>query len=393
MPQLTRRHFLASMTLAGGVATLTGRAWAQQADRKIRMGVVGGNFGASWHWHEHPNCVVEAVSDLIPGRLANLQQRYQCQKTHDCLETLIRDDRIDAVAVFTGAPDHVRHCTAVMNAGKHVISAVPAALTLEGCEQLIEAKERNGVRYMMAETSWYRWPTITARNLHALGQFGEMKYSEGEYYHPLIGTESDNLLRVPGGREKSWRFGLPPMLYPTHSSGFLTGVTGERVVRVSSLGSRGARGGDIGFQENAYNNPFDSQASLMETDQGHIFRCNVMWGVWAHGERAQWFGTKLALFMDGWAGQPYFVNASDGSQVAINQDYWPGVPEAMRYDSGHGASHPFLTNEFIQAILEDREPVVSVYEAVALTAPGIVAYDSALRGGEQLKVPSFDPRK
>jgi hypothetical protein len=66
------------------------------------------------------------------------------------------------------------------------------------------------------------------------------------------------------------------------------------------------------------------------------------------------------------------------------------LPEAMRYDSGHGASHPFLTHEFIMAILEDREPAVSVYEALAITAPGIVAHESSLRGGEQLKIPSFD---
>jgi hypothetical protein len=33
---------------------------------------------------------------------------------------------------------------------------------------------------------------------------------------------------------------------------------------------------------------------------------------------------------------------------------------------------------------------VDVYEAVAFTAPGIVAHQSALKGGEQMKIPSFD---
>ena len=39
-------------------------------------------------------------------------------------------DDIDAVAVFTPVPDHARHCQLVMNAGKHVISAVPQRLAL-----------------------------------------------------------------------------------------------------------------------------------------------------------------------------------------------------------------------------------------------------------------------
>jgi len=31
-----------------------------------------------------------------------------------------------------------------------------------------------------------------------------------------------------------------------------------------------------------------------------------------------------------------------------------------------------------------------VYEALAMTVPGIVAHQSALKQGEQLKVPAFD---
>ena len=33
-------------------------------------------------------------------------------------------------------------------------------------------------------------------------------------------------------RQQTWRYGFPPMLYPTHSTGFLVGVTGERLVEV-----------------------------------------------------------------------------------------------------------------------------------------------------------------
>ena len=386
-PAISRRDFLAA-----GAATLgaTAAAGAQPAeplsDRKIRIGVVGGGFGAGFHWHQDPDCVVEAVSDLLPNRRANLMKRYGCEKTYDSLEELICDDAIHAVAVFTGAPDHVRHCVAAMNRGKHCISAVPAALTLEECAELVEAKERNGVKYMMAETSYYRWPTITARQMYQDGTFGEIVYCEAEYYHPRIGAARDGLSIAQGKR--TWRWGLPPMLYPTHSTGFLVGVTRERLVEVSCLGTAGA---NEAFRDNAYNNPFDNESALFKTDKGHMFRCNVMWNVWGHGERAQWFGERLAMFMPTWSGQPYVIKGADGTNITGQPDYWHMVPEAMRQDTGHGASHPFLTHEFIRALIEDREPAVNVYEAVAMTAPGIVAHESALRGGEQLKVPSFDP--
>ena len=47
-------------------------------------------------------------------------------------------------------------------------------------------------------------------------------------------------------------------------------------------------------------------------------------------------------------------------------------------------------HEFITAILEDREPLVNIYEALAMTVPGIIAHQSAQRDGETLKVPQFD---
>ena len=41
---------------------------ADTSPRKVRIGVVGGGFGTDFQWHEHPYCIVEAVSDLIPER-------------------------------------------------------------------------------------------------------------------------------------------------------------------------------------------------------------------------------------------------------------------------------------------------------------------------------------
>ena len=44
------------------------------------------------------------------------------------------------------------------------------------------------------------------------------------------------------------------------------------------------------------------------------------------------------------------------------------------------------------ALLENREPAVDIYESLAMTVPGIVAHQSALKNGEMLDVPSFDKK-
>ena len=183
---VSRRRFVGQV---GAAATALGVAHARAKPapapgKKVRMGIVGGGFGASFQWHEDPDCIVEAVSDLRTGRREKLMKVYGCGKSYESLEKLIGDKNIDAVAVFTGAPDHARHVLAVLNAGKHCICAVPAAMTLEECAQLKEAKERTGLKYMMAETSYNRTHTIAARDLYNQGKFGKLYYSEVEYYIP-----------------------------------------------------------------------------------------------------------------------------------------------------------------------------------------------------------------
>jgi predicted dehydrogenase len=356
------------------------------SDRKIMMGIVGGGFGCSFQWQNHPNCIVHAVSDLRNDRRDKLMKTYKCERSYESLEKLILDKDIEAVAVFTGAPDHVGHCVAVMNAGKHVICAVPAAMSLAECEQLREAKEGNDRKYMMAETSYYRYHTIAARQLFSEGKFGELFYSEVEYYHPILNKTRRHYWWHNG--KPTWRHGYVPMLYPTHSTGYIVGVTKERLTKVSCLGWGDPKDPDL--KNNQYHNPFNMQVALMKTDKGHICRCNVCFVGTEHGERAQWFGTKLAFYMPGSGGQPFRIKGKDAPEWKEVPNYWERLPAPLRHSGGHGGSHPFLTHEFIAALVEEREPVVDVYEALAMTAPGIVAHQSSLKGGQQMKVPSFD---
>jgi predicted dehydrogenase len=395
----TRREFLA----VSGAGLAVPGAWqvgrpAPQSGRKIRIAVVGGGFGREFPWHEHPNCTVAAVSDLRPDRRKGLAERFRCDTVYDSLEEmLLRARNLDAVAIFTGAPDHARHVELCMKRGLHVISAVPAVMTLSEAEKLKRLKESTGLRYMMAETSYYRQATIYARNLYREGAFGELFYTELEYYHDggerrqLVLDKSSRLYEPDGSR--SWRWGLPPMNYPTHSLGFLVGVTRERITRVACLGwgPEDARRAD-----NVYQNPFTCQSAIMQTDRGHMSRCNVFWLVAGIEERAQWFGSKGTLYMRNMDvhGDAWKPNELRGSMSPVPvPEYWrssPMLPEPMRHSSGHGGSHVFLAAEFINALVEDREPAVDLYEALAMTVPGIVAHDSSLRDGEQLTVPGFD---
>ena len=414
---ISRRSFLGSSGAALGGVALAGAALGRRppvaaavdtAPRKVRIGVVGGGFGRAFLWHEHPDCVVEAVSDLRDDRRVGLMERFQCEKSYPSLEELIKDPKIDAVALFTAPPDHVRHTVACMRAGKHVLSAVTAFYGLdwrEQCEELIASVEETGLTYMMAETTYWHQSMITARTWLAEGKFGNIFYSEAEYLHP--GNQTRTREQVA---PRDWGYGAPPMWYLTHCTAHLIGLTGERFTSVSCTGHGEAHLPK--FQNNSFGNPHYIQQALFVTDKGNS--CRIMrgsGGAIGHCDRASWYGEKLTYVMRDIQGLPLekhilITNSGDtearddaGFRYSAPQiseleeiEWWKTdmLPEPLRHDSGHQGSHTFITHEFIEALVQGRRPAVDVYEAVAYTVPGFVAHESAMDGGVSKKVPQFD---
>jgi hypothetical protein len=96
----------------------------------------------------------------------------------------------------------------------------------------------------------------------------------------------------------TWRHGFPPMIYPTHCTSYLVGVTGERLTEVTATGW-----GDkdpISFP-NVYKNPFWSEAAFFKTDRGRSFRVMVFWrGAFGGCERGQWYGSRPLISMKRW---------------------------------------------------------------------------------------------
>ena len=86
-------------------------------------------------------------------------------------------------------------------------------------------------------------------------------------------------------------------------------------------------------------------------------------------------------------------------------DYAHLLPEPLRrfttakvYDAqhlsfiqgaGHGGSHPHLANEFISAIVENRQPFPNAVQSANWTLVGVLAHQSAMKGGRIMKLPEF----
>ncbi|RIK81650.1 MAG: gfo/Idh/MocA family oxidoreductase [Planctomycetota bacterium] len=383
--QSTRRSFLgaAAIGAAFGAASLAAvdekqvipgfegqpddpdasRGWQAASDRKIRVGIAGYGvcrFGAAFGFQVHPNVEVTAVTDLIPERREALAKACRCGRTFESCEKLLDDDSIEAVFVATDAPSHARLCIEALKRGKHVACAVPAVFgSLEDADKLLEAVKTSGRKYMLLETSYYHAEVHGWRELYRAGALGKLVYTEGEYYH-WMPTPIDSF--------QGWRVGLPPQWYPTHSNAYYVGVAGGSFTEVSCMGMPSVVE-HLRPENNPYRNPFGTEIALFRTSEGGMARMAVSWDTpAAGGETGRIRGQK--------------------NEVPKTLPKRPPLPPGVAA-GGHGGSHGYLMSEFVDAILRNRQPLVDIAQALAMTASGIVAHQSALKNGELLKIPQY----
>ncbi len=416
----TRRTFLKSSGLAALGAsvpsTLLSQESAPKKPKKLRVGIAGGRFGSSFGAFKlHPDCEVVAVTDLRPKRLERMVKTFECTHTYPSLEEMVKDPNIDAIAVFTGAPDHVDHATKVLTRGKHVLSAVPACTgSVEEGERLLDVVETTGLTYMMAETSYYRDYMMSARDFYKKGLLGDIYYFESAYHHPGLktlyyetGADGENGDQWKKG-QRTWRYGFPPGYYYTHNASYLLGMTGERLVEVSCTGWGDD---DPIMKDNRYNNPFWNCYAQFKTDKGNTARIDVVWNSPVKaGHPTRWVGTMAGIQTNGTGGKNLkteivhqsrqkgnddvgYAHATNGIEP-YEQEAWYKrddlLPPELRIPSGHGGSHNFLVHEFVDSIVKGRRPTIDIYEALAYTIPGLIAHQSALKGGERMKIPQYE---
>jgi predicted dehydrogenase len=403
---INRRFFVTQLTAGATVLGSAPQILAQdkksypKSDRLVRIGIVGGRFGASFQWHEHPNCKVTAVCDIRKDRLENLKSTYLCDTGYTNFRDIIADKNVDAIGVFTPAPLHVYMAVEAMKAGKHVISAVPAGINEEECVDLLEAVKKTGKHYMMAETSFYRREIISCRNWAKEKKFGEIFFSKTEYNH-------DGLIEImfEDNGLPNWRHGFPPMHYPTHCTGMIIPITRERLTEVIATGW----GDDHEvLRTNLYENPFWSESAMFKTSGGHSAQMSINWKVATGGsERGEFIGTEMSYYMPRPDGTPGVTATRERGTILKNQyqeakvkmehydqpNYFEMLPKPLRHPSGHGGSHTFITHEFVSAILKNRNPEVDIYEALAYTIPGFYAHRSALEGGTLKQIPDYGGKK
>jgi predicted dehydrogenase len=117
----------------------------------VKLGVIGvGKFGTNIlntfkQMEEGGRCKLAAICDINKETLKNQSEKYNARGYVDYKEMIDTEKDLDGIAVATPDPFHREPVIYAANAGKHILCEKPMDVTVEGCQEMLEAARKNNV--------------------------------------------------------------------------------------------------------------------------------------------------------------------------------------------------------------------------------------------------------
>ena len=380
--------------------------------KKLKIGIVGLNRGRIHLMNSliSKNIDVIAVCDTDKKRADDIKAKYGNEKEFNVYynyRDMLKDSEIEAVIIATPIDAHVEVAIDALNSGKHVISEVIVATTMEDIYRVGDAMKKSGKMYIMAENYCYSRPMLIVENLVKEGLFGEIYYAESDYlkdfqeYHP-------DFPNIGGWRENVY-FGRRGDTYITHSIGPLLHLMKERVVKVSAM----AAGRHFDMEAD------DTCVLMLETENGHVIRLRSSF-VSPRPDNVTYYGLQgingcyqapqgpkdfhKIYFPEfckagGWNNPGQWRNLYDLREYIPQRwkEYWNPYDYENKLDNDtyelYDSGILYMLEEFADCILNGKEAPISFADAANWTAAGILSADSVNQGSKVISIPTFDEYK
>lgn len=365
--------------------------------KKLRVAVVGLGFGAEfipiYQAYNNADCV--AICRRDEKKLNEIGDELGIEKRYTDYGEMLKDPDIDAVHINSDLNTHGWMTIAALKAGKHVASTVTMAMTVDECREIVRLEKEMGLNYMMMETAVYTREYLFFKKMYESGEVGRIQFMRGSHQQNMS---------LPGW--PSYWYGMPPMYYPTHALGPLSDIIGKPVTTVRCLGS-----GRINEEYiKNYNSPFameTAQFTFKDSDICAEVSRSLFDTIRQYRESFDIYGTKKSFEWEQCIDENPVIHSGfeDAEHVHI-PDTDDTLPKEIAHfalknqiidedhvsfiqGSGHGGSHPHLVHEFVSSVLEGRPAHVNAKIAANWTMAGIIAHESAIKGGVVLEIPQL----
>jgi predicted dehydrogenase len=329
-------------------------------------------------YRDHPHAEVFAVCDRDPALAQQRAQQWQAKQVYTDVAAMLRDPDVNAVEIALPHHLHREAAVAALQAGKHVSLQKPPTLTLADLQAVHEAAQTAERRLRVFENFMYYPPHVKARELVREGAIGEplsvrIKTAAGRFDDGWSVPQSSQDWRMDpescGGGPTCFDHG-----YHCYNMGrFFISEPVERVhawIHVNRFGADALYDGPALISWRYAGVPkFGSWEVIASIGM------RVRSQYYASDDRIEIHGTEGIIWVNRCSGhlldEPPLVLYRDGETRA-----WHDIPSDWAESFRLGA------HDFIDALIEGRQPAQDVDDAAATLRFAIAAHVSACDGRE-----------
>jgi predicted dehydrogenase len=377
---------------------------------KLRIGVIGvsGRGAIARNWHQpqaRGRSLVVAGADTNEQFLAEFRKNTNEDAfvTTDYRELLERPD-IDAVVVTVPDFLHEEIGCAALQAGKHVYCEKPMAITTEGCDRMLETARAAGKHLFVGHNMRYMDIFRAMKEIIDSGTIGEVKAAWVRHFVGLGGQFYFHDWHARRDRTTSLL-----LQKGSHDIDMIHWLTGRFSQRVAAFGSLdyfgGSRPNDLrcpdcpelntcpdaqvpwpGHDQCAYRQEVDvedNQVVIMQLEGGikaSYLQCHFT---------PEYFRNYTIIGTEG-----RLENLDDSSKVIVKtrRRFGPKglsdrVYEVKPAEGGHGGADPVICEEFLDVVLEGKQPVATPLAGRMSVATGCAAAESLRNDGVPVNIP------
>ena len=398
---------------------------------QVRVGIIGvGNRGYGHVGTINslaPKAKIVAICDVRESRvkralklLEELNGKKPKIKTYtgseDVWKEMVKQDDIDLVVVVTPPPDHAPMAIYAMQQGKHVVTEVPIAMTLDQSWELVNTAEQTQRHCMMLENVSYGEEELWVLNMVKHGVFGTLTYGEAGYLHHLLEklfiSDQDPKYH---GYYKQWRLRLNANyhgnLYPTHGLGpvanYMEVGRGDKfdyLVSMSSLEASLHEYSPKSPPDNAFYNRKefahgDMNSSMIKTHKGRMIilkhdvvsprpytRINALGGTQAWHEG---YPSRLALYENDRGEKWLDEKQYQEMRKKYEHPLWVKMKKSAEEHGGHGGMDFIEFYRLFDNLNKGRPMDMDVYDGVNWSVIVPLSRLSIELGSVPVKFPDF----
>lgn len=327
----------------------------------LRAAVIGLGVGEQHvlSYQALPGVEVVAVCDIDPVKLAEVGDRRGVARRHTTdWRAITEDPDIDIVSICSYDEAHADQAVSAFKAGKHVFIEKPVALNRKDSERILRAHLDAGTRISsnLILRASPRFAELK-RQMDA-GELGDIFYMEGDYVHQILWKITEGWRSRMGFYNVTYGGGI-------HLIDLMRWLLGREVVEVAAMGNK------ILTRDTPYRFP-DTIVSLLKFE-GDVMAKNM---TTLGPQRTKFhalnvYGTRKTFINDMPNGKLFDGDQPENEHVVTTP--YPGMNKGD------------LIPDFVAAIREGREPIVSTRDVFRVMDVCCATWDS-LQQGRTLRV-------